>query len=391
MICQIDERQFFNPKITLDLFCKEMQRLLDFYGKFRDTLQKKLLSSETFSVGNDFLKSVCVAVSGGSDSMALLILTREWAQKCGAQLCCATIDHGLRRESRQEAEFVADFCQSQKINHIILNWPGREHVREQGKLENLAREARYQLISQFCEDNHIPIVLVGHTWNDQLETHEIRGNFGSSWIGLAGMSQMRSLSSHVQLMRPLLHFPKNHLESFLKNQNIAWKIDPMNNQDRFLRVFHRKKIASYGDDKIAAISNEIMEFGKRRNAMEKAAVYFLKTFCEFFPAECASLEKKPFLWEEKSVQAEILKRLIWGIGGKKYAMPVTEFICDQILCGKINTMGKCFLKVKKDKIFVFREKRKTSQLCCDSQNYKMIWGESANGSLNKINLFDVFL
>ncbi|MDR0632445.1 MAG: tRNA lysidine(34) synthetase TilS [Holosporaceae bacterium] len=371
--------KFINDRCSFDFFHTEMNLLIDFYREHY--LQNPI-------------ESACIAVSGGGDSMALLVMAFEWAVKSNLKISCVTVDHRLRADSAEEAKFVEDFCRSMKIDHVTLHWNRNEDIKP-GKLENRAREARYQLISEYCDRNNIPILLVGHTWNDQLETFEMRKNAGSSSIGLAGMSRIRSLSDRVKLFRPLLRFTKSHLEEFLKNRNVAWKIDPMNDQDFFKRVFHRKEIARYNDDEILRISNEIMELGKKRNAVETAAVCFLKRFCKFSENGCAVVEKNRLLSEEKAVQAEIFRRITWNVGGKKYATTITEAICDQILCKKINTIGRCLLKVKKDEIFAFRENRKNrlSELPCVQLDHRIApeANEASNVFLDKINLFDIFL
>ncbi|MDR0968774.1 MAG: tRNA lysidine(34) synthetase TilS [Holosporaceae bacterium] len=367
--------KFQNERSALDLFYGEMDRLIEFCRKH-------------YSLNS--IDSVCVAVSGGSDSMTLLIMSAEWAKKNDIRVYCATVDHKLREESAEEAKFVGDFCRSISVTHRILEWKRNERDIPHGKLENLAREARYRLISEFCENNGIPILLTAHNWNDQIETFEMRKNAGSRASGLAGMSQVRSLTEKAKLLRPTLYFTKDYLNSFLKKRNVSWKNDPMNEQEKFLRVSYRKKIADYDDDKILSISNEIMRFGKMRNKIETAAVRFLKEFCEF-SRESAVIDKEKFLSEAKSVQTEILKRAIWNVGGKEYAPSVREDILDKILRKEINTLGRCLLKIKKEKIFLFRENRTktstSSDLPCDRQHHK-IGGESS--SENKAGLFDVF-
>ncbi|MDR2106905.1 MAG: tRNA lysidine(34) synthetase TilS, partial [Holosporaceae bacterium] len=225
--------------------------------------------------------AVCAAVSGGADSMSLLIMASEWAAKNNLQIFCITVDHKLREESAAEAEFVGNFCKSLQIGHEIAVWNANKETIGQGKLENLAREARYRLISEFCERNSIPILFTGHTWNDQLETFEMRKKFGSSPRGLAGMSRIRSLGDRVKLLRPMLHFTKSYLEDFLRSKNIAWKIDPMNDRDCFLRVVCRKEILKRSEAANMKISEEIMRLGKIRSETEKQAVVFLKKFCKF--------------------------------------------------------------------------------------------------------------
>jgi tRNA(Ile)-lysidine synthase len=288
--------------------------------------------------------------------MSLLIMANEWAGRNNLQIRCVTVDHRLRKESSEEAEFVGNFCESLGIRHDILVWDGDKSAIRQGKLENLAREARYRLLSEFCEQNSIPILFTGHTWNDQLETFEMRKKFGSSACGLAGMSRVRSLTDRVKLLRPTLRFTKDYLESFLKHRNISWKTDPMNDMENFLRVAARKEILRRNDEENLKISNEITELGRMRSETEKQAVAFLKRSCELSDGQAVT-GKNQLLAEEKAVQAEILRRIIWSIGGKKYATLITENICEQIMSQKINTIGRCLLKVKKDKIFVLRENR----------------------------------
>ncbi|MDR2781778.1 MAG: tRNA lysidine(34) synthetase TilS [Holosporaceae bacterium] len=344
----------------IDFFCAEMDRILGF-------------CAECFFVCDN--KSICVAVSGGSDSMSLLLMSAEWSRRNNVKINCVTVDHKLRKESAMEAQFVEKFCESIGVDHTILEWHREYGNIDHGKLENLAREARYELMADFCESNEINFLLVGHTWNDQLETFEIRRSSGSSKIGLACMSQVRSVTDKVKLLRPLLYFEKKQLNDFLMARGISWKEDPMNDQDFFLRVSWRKKINCYGSQQLLSISNEIAQLGRRRNAIESAAVCFLQNFCEFSSDGYAIIEKKLLLLEGKSVQAEILKRVIWNIGGKRYASNITEDICDQILSKKLNTIGRCLLKVKKDKVFVLKENRKIYQAISNV----------------KANIFDVFL
>ncbi|MDR1333964.1 MAG: tRNA lysidine(34) synthetase TilS [Holosporaceae bacterium] len=327
-------------------------------------------------ISENISEGVGVAVSGGSDSLSLLILATEWARKKNIPVFCITVDHQLRKESAVEADFVGNFCKSRGIGHTILHWHRKSNHIDASKLENLAREARYELLADFCENKGIKFLLVGHTWNDQLETFEIRKKFGSSESGLAGMSQIRSLTDHVKLLRPLLHFTKNELRIFLKNQEIIWCEDPMNHQEIFLRVAFRKEISTYDIEKLEDISAQIKGLGEKRNIVESAAVYFLKNFCIFFPDGSITLEINPLLAQKKDVQAEILRRVIWRVGGKKYATTIGEDVCDKIFKKRLNTIGRCLLKVKKESLEITKEKRPTYQTVSTFRN---------------ANLFDIFL
>ncbi|MDR2682132.1 MAG: tRNA lysidine(34) synthetase TilS [Holosporaceae bacterium] len=323
-------------------FAQEMDFLVDQTAKTYDILESR---------------KICVAVSGGPDSLALLILAQAWGYKRNRDVVCVTVDHGLRLESANEAEFVRDFCHGIGIEHHILKWKNSQSLPS-GKLENLAREARYELLKNFCHERDIDLLLTGHTLNDQLETYAMRKMSGSSPLGLAGMSRIRSISVKVKLLRPLLGFFKKQLENFLTAQNIQWKNDPMNSDDSFRRVLLRKQIASYGEDTIRAYTEEILHLRKIRHDIETNAVDFLKHKVIFSDFGHASLNYDALLKEAPTVQQEIIKRTIWNVGGKKYAPSISEEIISQILSGKINTIGRCFLKIKKNTIYVLRENRR---------------------------------
>ncbi len=345
--------QFENCAQTEVSFFREMDCLLLFFEKIYSPINNR---------------KICVAVSGGSDSLSLLILLKKWCEwknhneqkiqneKQNWELYCCTVDHGLRKESLDEALYVKNICEKLNIEHEILFWE-HDSAIDEGKLENLAREARYKLIQKFCVEKKIPLIAVGHNWNDQIETYELRKNARSSEIGLAGMSQIKTLTEHVKIIRPLLHFSKNLLEEFLRSHNIEWKTDPMNFQDTFRRVVARKKIKEYSPEKTDEISKIICDYGKNRYQIEKKSVEFLKSDCVLSELGFAEINKKEFLHLNSKIQIEVLRRLIWNVGMKKYPPSINEKILSNIMCSKINTFGKCFIKIKKEKIFIFREKR----------------------------------
>ena len=107
-----------------------------------------------------------LAVSGGSDSLAMLYLCKEWAELNKVTLKCVTVDHQLRKEALMEAKTVAAHCSELGIKHDIVKWTHKDNFN--GNLSDLARSARYRLINEWRKD--IKYVLIGHTQNDQIET-----------------------------------------------------------------------------------------------------------------------------------------------------------------------------------------------------------------------------
>ena len=143
---------------------------------------------------------LAVAVSGGSDSMALAMLACDWAKVRGGQVTAITIDHCLRAGSDREAVQVDSWMRAQGIDHEILPWTGPKPAMGR---QRRARDARYALIDSWCQRRHVLHVLLGHTADDQAETYLMRLQRQSRPDGLSGMSAVRELL-HCRVLRPLV-------------------------------------------------------------------------------------------------------------------------------------------------------------------------------------------
>lgn len=180
-----------------------------------------------------------VAVSGGGDSLALLILAHRWATRQGRTLFALTVDHGLRPEARGEAEAVAALCGKLGLAHETLRLEGaapRQASLRRGRHAALARAARQR---------GSRLLLTGHTADDQAETFLMRARQGSGWYGLAGMRPL-SLSpvwpegQGVFIARPLLGARREGLRAFLQAEGVGWADDPSNENPAFERVRMRR-------------------------------------------------------------------------------------------------------------------------------------------------------
>ena len=149
-------------------------------------------------------KKIAVAVSGGPDSMALLLMLKNHPN-----IVALTVDHGLRSESKDEAHNVSLFCASLNIPHHILTWKP-----EGVKTQDESRTARYGLLLDFCLKNDVEILFLGHHQNDLIETFIMRIWQKSGLMGLASISAL-SQNKGVILARPLLKFTKTQLMDFV--------------------------------------------------------------------------------------------------------------------------------------------------------------------------------
>ncbi|NNE78838.1 MAG: tRNA lysidine(34) synthetase TilS [Silicimonas sp.] len=176
-----------------------------------------------------------VAVSGGSDSLALLHLLHDWGQ---VPLTAATVDHGLRKEAAGEAEMVAGLCKGLGIPHQTLHWQGWDG---KGNLQAQARQNRYSLLADWARSESCDTVVLGHTMDDQAETFLMRLSRASGIDALAGMDG-RIWRQNQRFDRPLLHIRRNDLRAYLSQRGVFWIDDPSNEDEKFDRIKARKAL-----------------------------------------------------------------------------------------------------------------------------------------------------
>ena len=185
---------------------------------------------------------VGVAVSGGSDSLALLHLSHDWAQARGRDLITFTFDHRLRDASAGEAARVGEICRGLGIRHEILQWD--TPVSRQ----SAARRARHAALACALKAQGGAILLTGHTADDQAETFLMRARQGSTWYGLAGMqaaspSPVWPEGAGIRIARPLLTARRSDLRRMLKARGAGWIEDPTNDNPVYERVRMRQLLA----------------------------------------------------------------------------------------------------------------------------------------------------
>jgi tRNA(Ile)-lysidine synthase len=179
-----------------------------------------------------------LAVSGGPDSTALLVLASRWAKrlKRAPKLLAVTIDHGLRAQAAREATAVKRLAARLGVPHRTLRWHGK---KPKTGLQEAARLARYRLLAQAATRAGYAHILTAHTLDDQAETVLFRLARGSGVVGLAGMAYASALPASgdgmIFLVRPFLHLPKARLVATLGAARIAYSEDPTNRDPRFAR------------------------------------------------------------------------------------------------------------------------------------------------------------
>jgi tRNA(Ile)-lysidine synthase len=179
--------------------------------------------------------AVAVALSGGSDSMALTkLLSLCVEENEGLIIHALTVDHNLRPESAKEAKQVGQW---------VKNWTGVQHKiltrmiskkSKETKIIESARADRYTLLEEYCRKNKIDRLFTAHHQDDQAETFLFRLAKGSGLDGLAAMLPV-STQGNVQRVRPLLNLPKQELVEFCQSYKIPFVCDPTNDKQDYAR------------------------------------------------------------------------------------------------------------------------------------------------------------
>ena len=216
-----------------------------------------------------------VGVSGGADSLALLLLLADWAKQQGRPAPVAlTVDHGLQPRSRMQAQTVVQRAADHALSAYILRWTGRKPAAD---IEAAAREARYRLMGAWCERNSFRCLFVAHSQDDQAETFLLRLMRGSGVDGLAAMSEVAPYPSanaeNLRLARPLLSVPRSRLRAYLSGRGESWFEDDMNTDMRFARVRLRTawpvfEELGFSAPRIAAAANHL---SRARAALDQDA------------------------------------------------------------------------------------------------------------------------
>lgn len=210
---------------------------------------------------------LALAVSGGPDSLALLLLAA--AARPGATEA-ATVDHALRPESAAEAAMVAGLCERLDVPHttLVIEWdePPATAVQEQ------ARELRYGALARWMDARRLAVLATGHHLDDQAETVLMRLARGSGIRGLAAMRSSSPLpgAPDLRLVRPLLGWRRAELERLCSGAGVEPVDDPSNRDDRFERVRVRKAIAQGGLVDAEALARSAANLAAADEAVEWA-------------------------------------------------------------------------------------------------------------------------
>lgn len=285
---------------------------------------------------------VGVALSGGSDSTALLLLAAGWR---AGQVRAATVDHRLRPAGAAEARACARLCAAEGVDHDILPWmeaPGT------GNLQAAAREARLDLLSAWAGRHGLAAILLGHTRDDQAETVLLRLARGSGVDGLSGMAEARRARG-VLWVRPLLGLDRAALRSWLTARGTPWLEDPSNEDPRFDRVRVRRALevlAPLGID-AAGLAVTADRLRDQRRVLDRAMENLAAQARTWTPDGAALMDIADLAGAERDTVLRLLADTLRRLSGKDYAPRFSSLVRlhAAIIAGtKGATLGGCLLR-----------------------------------------------
>src|SRR5262245_45067809 len=290
---------------------------------------------------------VGLAVSGGSDSTALMVLYAGWLGQSGrspADVFVRTVGHGLRLQSRSEAEWLAQMAAGLGFRHAILPWTG---PKPKTGVQAAARAARYRLLAQFMGASGLNLLMTGHTADDQAETLLMRLARGSGLDGLAAMAPLARLEAPTRagqggiqwdvqdgiqggmaLARPLLGVAEAALKAALEARGVSWLEDESN----AVLAFERSRWRAAGDtlgrlglrrDSLALSARRLQ---RARAALEWALAQFCAEAGRYRVDPCGFICIDADAWRAlpSELQLRVLAKGIAAAGGAGRPLPLAK-------------------------------------------------------------------
>tara|TARA_B100001057_G_scaffold70408_1_gene64412 strand:+ start:43642 stop:44913 length:1272 start_codon:yes stop_codon:yes gene_type:complete len=340
-------------------------------------------------------KKIALAVSGGRDSNALMLLVSKWIliKILNIEVHVLTINHKLRKESDNECLQVSKIAKSYGFKHKIITW---SHKEIKTSIQEQAREARYKLMLNYLKKYEIDVLLTGHTLDDQVETFIMRLSKGSGLDGLRSIQKDRVIDQ-ITLHRPLLGIKRSMTTKILECSNKEWIDDPYNDDLRFERIKIRKNLHYLENLNITheSINKSISRLTRSQEAIKNNVNKLFFNLVEINNLGYLTIKRPQIDNIHEDFIIRILQRCLGIVsGGKRVSLSSLETVYnDMIRTCKSKTISGCIIKVLSDRYVVAREIRDFKSMYLKSgdeitwdNRFNILLKSSANDALIIKNL-----
>ena len=345
----------------------EDKKINHIYFRFREKISS-FIGKERFAI----------AVSGGSDSLALSALAKLYSLDNDNDFVALIIDHKLRKESAEEAKKTYKSLTQNKIKAKILTYRGEKFS---SNIQKKARDLRSDLFEKYCGKNKIKFLILAHHQDDLIENFYIRLIRGSGIKGLTSLQNIFEYNKNFYLLRPLLNFNKQELLSVTKKSYSSWIEDPSNKNDKFLRVRIRKmqsKLQKEGFDPKRIIKT-IENLNTAKDSLDFYIFKSEKKYLKFYKEGYAILNSSMFNNEAQEVIFRVIIKAIHFVSGEYY--PPRSDSLKTLMKNlstksfKSSTLGGCLIEKNKNIISFFREDRNVAVENLNKIKQKTNWDD----------------
>lgn len=303
---------------------------------------------------------IVAAVSGGSDSTALLLLLKAYLDHAApaTRLLAVTVDHRLRPEAAAEARAVGRLAAAHRIDHRIMSWTGPKPATG---IAAAAREARYRLLVHAARDAGADVILTAHTADDQAETVFMRRQRGEGH-GLAGMAPATLLDGAVWLLRPLLTTSRAALRSFLREQGVDWIDDPGNTDRRSERIRARFHLAEDPDatGDVASLLEVARQAAMQRHDLGSRAAHLVRGYARRAEPGLIRIDPTFLRHADRDAILHALRILLAVTGGSSHLLDEarTRALMLRLAASPCRaTLSRTLVTSRRDGIWLCREQR----------------------------------
>ena len=199
------------------------------------TLLKKIKQHNTYCQLIKKGDRLVLGVSGGPDSVALLMIMADFQKKENLNLIVAHVNYGLRgQDSERDEKLVRELSQKLGLKVLVKKYYAKKRA---GNPEELMRDFRYSFFEEIRKKYRFDKVVVAHTLDDRVETFLMNLIRGSGIRGLISLKEKRD-----RIIRPLLEVKKSEIVTWLKKKNIKFRIDKSNQDNSFYRNSIRNEL-----------------------------------------------------------------------------------------------------------------------------------------------------
>ncbi|MCV0427331.1 MAG: tRNA lysidine(34) synthetase TilS [Roseibium sp.] len=304
---------------------------------------------------------VALAVSGGADSLCLMVLFSEWKRRVAwpGNAEVIVVDHGLRAESADEAKFVVENAAKAGLPAKILKWTGNKPT---SNVQDAARKARYQLISQRMSETGAEVLLLGHHRDDQAETFLDRLTRGSGLYGLSSMSADEADGPEgLRLVRPFLEVSKNRLEASLRDRGMNWCNDPSNRNSKYKRSRLRRILSLLEEEGLTAerVADTAGQLRRAREALETTIHSFAAHNLEEHPAGPARMARRDYRTLPEELRLRLLSLVLGRVTGlrPRIRLQKLQSVDDALMSEDIlrHTLAGTRIKAEAKTVWFWRE------------------------------------